>query len=433
MNNIKANKNRIAIIAFLVILCWVWVIGSFIYLFKHDFYVYTTETSGENRASAKIEYGELWSTGASISSFVDDRIPFRNIFIKIYKTGNEKIENVYHRGATKVGAFFYKPPEVEEVADKNTEEAVEPIEEVEEKKDSDLIIIDPNLPEDLGCYYAPVIVNDVLIGRRNFLFYYGENSMDYYMGTNLLDQETLELYAEKLRVLKELCDQKGKELYMIFPPNKDQVYPWLMPTLEPATDYKRTARLADYLCENTSVPVKYLLDAILEGDKYWEEYYKFDTHWNTIGAFHGTQALYSMMGVETTDPHDLNGEYHGAPNYDLAVMAGIDVTTIGDQGEYVVEYKNDITVEGVDLDSTVCRTTSDGINDKKFVFIGDSFRTAMIPYMTKDFTHCTIAHRNSINDIDSDIKDSDIIVIEAIERQDFEAFDVVDYLITLLQ
>ena len=81
-----------------------------------------------------------------------------------------------------------------------------------------------------------------------------------------------------------------------------------------------------------------------------------------------------------------------------------------------MDYRPEITVNGLNLDAMVCRTTSDGANQSKLCLIGDSFRVNMMPYLSKDFTSCTFAHRDYMTSVKADIKAADIIVIEAVER-----------------
>jgi hypothetical protein len=56
----------------------------------------------------------------------------------------------------------------------------------------------------------------------------------------------------------------------------------------------------------------------------------------------------------------------------------------------------------------------------------------MMPYLSKDFTSCTFAHRDYMTSVKSDIKSADIIVIEAVERYDYEAFATVQRTINIL-
>ena len=80
----------------------------------------------------------------------------------------------------------------------------------------------------------------------------------------------------------------------------------------------------------------------------------------------------------------------------------------------------------------VCRTTSDGPVNKKLCLVGDSFRVNMMPYLAKDFTSATFAHRDYMNQIHDDVKNADVIVVEAVERYDYEGFKCAQRVLNIL-
>lgn len=81
----------------------------------------------------------------------------------------------------------------------------------------------------------------------------------------------------------------------------------------------------------------------------------------------------------------------------------------------------------------VLRTTSDSENQTNFVMISDSYRVNMEPVITKDFSNCTIAHRDYISSCEKDLKNADIIVVSIVERYDYEAFNAMEKIIKILE
>lgn len=283
-------------------------------------------------------------------------------------------------------------------------------------------------------YFAPRKVGEgMLYGRNEWLFYTGNNSISYYKGTNLLEDEKLMEYETKTNRLNELCKGRGIELYLLFCPNKEQVYSEYMPTYEVSTDYKRTSRLVDYLNEKTDVKSVYPLEELKAADFYWQTYYKYDTHWNKTGAFIALQALYRAMGKETTNPLELKGEFVPAELILGFVLAGLDAANFSPDTEIHFEYKPEVTLEGVNEKKNVCRITSDSTNDEKIVMLGDSFRIQMLAYLAKDFSKTTIAHRDYAASCKKDILQCDILVLEAVERYDARTFTLMDTLIEYLE
>jgi len=144
-------------------------------------------------------------------------------------------------------------------------------------------------------------------------------------------------------------------------------------------------------------------------------------------------ALYDAMGIEYVDPSVWITGTGDAEKYELYTYMGIpDSMVTHDDLELTLDYKPEITVNGLNTDAMINRTTSDGMIDKSLCLIGDSFRVNMMPYLAKDFTNCTFVHRDYMSETKSDIVNADVIVIEAVERYDYEAFSCVQRVINTL-
>ena len=283
-------------------------------------------------------------------------------------------------------------------------------------------------------YMAPQIVNgSTILGRSWWLFFAGDDSESYYKGTNLLSDETLQSYADKVNRLKELCDARGISLYMIFYPNKEQVYSEYMPTYEIVDEYKRTQRLVDYLNENTSVPSVYPLNELKTADIYWPSYCMYDTHWNHFGAFYGMQALYKVMGMELTNPIYETIYQTANDRNDLLTLAGLSRENYPEDPDYVVNYKPEIENDDFEVIAPVSRVNSKSSNQQRLVFISDSFREAMANYIVKDFSYTTLAHGDYINDISEDILNGNVLVMGCVERYDYRMFNYIDKVISILE
>ncbi len=435
--NFTNLKNKIFILMFLMILVSPWIGGGILRLVCPDVYERLSLVETENREMTTIQWSELLNSGESISSFVDDRIPFRYTMISWYKGLNDVLDEKYQVVETAIGSYLYK-------SDKTTTQTAQVTEPVEETQVSDSVVEDSSenalseieamtqTPDDSG-YYPLHTYQDVIVARDGWLFLYGENEIECYQGTNILSEEDMKTYADKLNTLQNICTAQGKELYIYIAPNKSQVYSQYMPTVDIINTYKREQQLHAYITENCTTPFLYPLTESLNATGVYQTYYKYDTHWNHIGALYGTNALYAAMGVEQTNPASWVTGTEDAEKYELYTYMGIpDSMVTHDDTEVVIEYRPEITVEGLDTEAMICRTTSNGANQKKLCLIGDSFRVNMMPYISKDFTDCTFVHRDYMSETKSDIKNADVIVIEAVERYDYEAFSTVQRVINVL-
>lgn len=275
---------------------------------------------------------------------------------------------------------------------------------------------------------------DTVVGREGWIFYAGNNSLDYYQGTNMLEESELAEITSMLQKLQDLCDERGIKLAFLILPNKEQVYYEHMPSLEIANSQKRTEALVDYVSANSNVNILYPINEIMEQKPYWRVYYKYDTHWNTVGAFIGTQVLYNSLGIETTDIQycaieenkrvDSNKKVVG----DLILAGGYSTSGWTPDIEYSIKYKPEVEVTdlaGQIHQDYIYQTSSTSANQGNLVFVGDSFRINMIDYLVKDFSKCTIINRSihmKNSTFRASLKDVDYLVIEAVERFDYEIY-----------
>ena len=420
----KSVKNKISILIFLGILTFPWIVGGVLRVVAPSVYEKLSVVETEKRQMQEIEWSNLLNTGESISGFVDDRIPFRYTFISWYKYLNDLVDVRYEAVAYSIGQKFYTAKEEPEEIDRG--ETNKPIVPGEEVITAETEVVDDN-------YFPLHTYQDVIIARDGWLFLYGENEIECYQGTNILSSDEMQAYVDKVNELKRICDNYGKQLYIYIAPNKSSAYSKYMPTVDIVESYRRIQQLYDRMQEGAEAPFLYPLLEELQASNNYQVYYKYDTHWNHLGALYGTNALYSAMGVEQTDPAQWITGTQDAEKYELYTYMGIpDNMVTHDDTEYTVDYRPEVSVSGLDMDAMICRTTSDGANAANLCLIGDSFRVNMMPYISKDFTSCTFCHRDYMSEIHSDVKNADIIVIEAVERYDYEAFTTVQRVINIL-
>ncbi len=286
-------------------------------------------------------------------------------------------------------------------------------------------------------YLAPEIIGeDVILGRSDWLFYSGNDSVSYYKGTNIIGKEQLEGYASIVNHLQKLCDERGIRLQLMIVPNKEQIYSEYMPSYAVATPKKRTERLVEYLQENSDCSIIYPIEELKAETPYWQTYFKYDTHWNPVGAFIGTQALYEALGMPSESLQDLDisvvpREEAG----DLVLLGELDPARYADDLNYFFYYKPEVyayATEG-NAESMVYRAVSQSGNECRFVMLSDSFRISMLPYLEKDFTDIVVAHRDSADSIKDSIKEADVLVLMAAERYDDRLFDTAQKVITILE
>lgn len=356
---------------------------------------------GEKRDKTELP-GDLVVDGnfAELENYYNDRVPFRSILISVNRWINSRAEAVYRENwAPALAAWFYKDES----------------------------------------YLLPITAGDmVLFGRDNWLYYLGDDSLAYYRGANLLSEEKLQEYLELTVQLKELCDERGIRLQLMIVPNKEQVYPEHMPSYTFASEMKRVPLLVEYLRKNADVNIIYPLEELKAAKQNWQVYYRYDTHWNSMGALIGTQALLQALGMEKADPADWGVEEYDMSGEDLLLLGGLDAERYPKDVRYAVTYKPQVRIiekEGGDSSSLndILYSTSDSKNRCNMVMLFDSFRFEMEPYLQKEFSNCIITQwGEDAYHVRDFVPEADVLVIAAVERYDYKIFDTIKILIEIL-
>ncbi len=224
----------------------------------------------------------------------------------------------------------------------------------------------------------------VIVGKEGWLFYKGaqvndEDPIGDYQGTDLFTEEELQTIAANMMQAKSDVEAQGARFVLYLCPNKERVYSEYMPDAygEPAEESRLTQVVA-YLNANTDIVVVNALDDLMS---YKEEhpddqlYFKYDTHWNAVGAYVGTKTLNETLGYEWVPIEDCSREDSGYGTFDLARLIHL--------GNYLIE-DSFVTLKGftphimqMDIlndNSTEFRyTTDDTAPGRKLFVIGDSF------------------------------------------------------------
>lgn len=505
----EENNNyfeKLYIFLFMALLIVPWILWGLLRVSDVEAYNRLSDVSGENRQKNELDLVALISSGDELSSYINDRAPFRNIFIDKYQHFESSVEKNYRGFVGKVSSLFFKgQDESKEMADLSDMFSTSKNETIVLDEDPDTVIehthtfvedvvVKPNCEEqgytiyvcsecgkkqveyfeatghdkillsvsevsyttygytEYICgecgkriredfepklidtsFFAPVISKETILGRYDWLFYTGNASVSYYRGTNLLDEETLEARKNITEKLYKICNERGIELYIMIFPSKEQVYSEYMPSYTIEDEYKRVAREVDYINSDHENAILYPLKDLKAADAYWQVYSKYDTHWNHMGAFIGMQHLYKVMGMELTNPFNENVFKVVNTRDDLIILGGLSKEAFPEDYDYLVDYKPEITVNNLNVMSAVNRVTSNSENDKKLVFIADSYRELMAPFITKDFSEAVILHRDKTDACVQDILDTDVLFLAAAERYDSRLFSNMEKIIEIFE
>lgn len=269
--------------------------------------------------------------------------------------------------------------------------------------------------------------DSVIVGKEGWLFYKGEQVNDEdpigdYRGTDLLTEEELETIASNLTHMRDELEKEDCKFYVYIAPNKERVYSEYMPDMygEP-TEYGTIHQLTEYLKENTDLQVVCGLDDIMtfkEENPDIQLYYKYDTHWNGIGAYVGAEELMQTMDYTYDEFEELTISTQEYANYDLARLLHLQNVLTDDTYYLLSDYTpHDMSLSMEDDGLVIRYHTSDGsAPGEKLVMIGDSFATMLMPYVACHFinSYMTYYYHYSYEDLMEE--EPSEVVFEVVER-----------------
>lgn len=261
--------------------------------------------------------------------------------------------------------------------------------------------------------------NNVVFGKDDWLFYYGDYSLEYYRGSNLLSIGELEAYCSKLKKVDNYFKSQGKEFRAFIAPNKEQIYTEFMPDgVKVENEVKRIDALVNFVEENSGIKIMYPKQVLLNEKQNQQIYYKQDTHWNPYGAYLGACEILKSLNIDigSISPVEMTRNIG-----DLAMMNAQQAI---EDIDYQMNYRNEINLIS-DFKDQAFYCSSSNPNGKNLFLFGDSFRNDMVPILGKEFTNSIFVHRDNFTDKErykKQIEDADVIVFEMVERYDWTYF-----------
>src|SRR5204862_369648 len=85
----------------------------------------------------------------------------------------------------------------------------------------------------------------VMLGRDDWLFYTGESSVEIFRGTRPFDETALEEWCRALESQRDFLARRGIAYVFAIAPNKETIYPDLVPARRPLPRLVRSERADD--------------------------------------------------------------------------------------------------------------------------------------------------------------------------------------------
>lgn len=239
--------------------------------------------------------------------------------------------------------------------------------------------------------FGKASVFNVTLGKDGWMFYTvsvkGEDALADYQHTNLYTVGQRSRLGESFQRIQKGMEEKGIRFFLFEVPNKETVYGQYMPDkVRVYGEESRLEALLPVLEEEYGVKVYDMTDSLRRSAGQYQVYYKYDTHWNYIGAFVGSQEIAKALGCESVSLEDVTvGDDGTRVSGDLARMLGMTGEYSDDPDYRISGYLPQVTPELVLSEENEGYEVfeSDSSNHRTLLLIGDSFIHNMKPYLSR--------------------------------------------------
>jgi len=265
----------------------------------------------------------------------------------------------------------------------------------------------------------------VALGRDDWLFYAGEESLELYANKRPLSGAQLDDARESLARRVSRAKQLGAAYVLIIAPDKHSIYPEHMPRF--LTRRGGPSQLDQLLSvvRPAGLPIVDPRPALLQGKADGLVYYKDDTHWTDWGAYLGYRALMAALPLSGLPIVQLDHRQFSVPGEmkgGLADMANLPWV----ERKWSVDpaaSRCDVTktpFERLSPNLSIAHTHCAGARHK-VVYIGDSFSDWLMPYLSQSFGEIVHIARSGFTpwrDLQPTIdrEAPDLIIEELVER-----------------
>ncbi|WP_417833956.1 acyltransferase family protein [Thalassospira xiamenensis] len=230
--------------------------------------------------------------------------------------------------------------------------------------------------------------------------------------------------------LSEVARDSRTKVALLVGPNKSTIYPEYLPAQFVPSDKRYFSFFADALDDVPNLILHDPTDDLLKQKNVEGKlYYQTDTHWNKKGAFLAYEGMARKLGLPIPDVHfELEFGYGGSG---LMKMSGLyDLPLHGDDHwKFTIEQPPKLTREDVSViplaqsfGAEEIVSNSNSLTGKKVWVVGDSFSSAVNPYIYSTFKKIYyLGHwHKRLADLPTDLRNAsekpDVIIIVRVER-----------------
>ena len=259
---------------------------------------------------------------------------------------------------------------------------------------------------------------NVLIGKKGWLYYTGENNIRDFECTSPFTKKELDSLVARVQGWHDQLSSMGVDFYLVIAPNKESIVPQYLPDdIQPGWSTCRIDQVMKALAE-TSIKVLDLREPLLEAAEDSQVYHRTDTHWNDTGAWIAVREILNMVRLD--DPRIEQ------PAPDQFIVEERDFR--GDLSRFIpedarfVERAEFLTPVG-GRKATLTQGEGRQVLSKhpetsfpRAIVFRDSFSDALIPFLAEYFSRGIYIHSFTVDFDLVEQEQPDIVILEIAQR-----------------
>lgn len=275
--------------------------------------------------------------------------------------------------------------------------------------------------------------SDVLLGKDNWTFYYTQDILDDFTGSNLLSDKQLADITEDITGIHQYLEERGIPLFITIAPDKKTIYPEQYPSgVNAAQGMRRTQQLIEYIDEHSNVPFFSMEEALLAAkDKGFVYSPRVDNaHWNYLGGYVGYVEIIERVSAAGLDVEciPLDECVIATSQYDAMFNETVPISetwyTISNEKSGTVHLQREhldnfpFLTFNKDPDNYKRYYVNDDQSLPSLLFIGDSYSQKLFEFVPQSFSRVMFIHSADLPTLPKilDQESFDVVVIESAER-----------------
>ncbi|WP_437124310.1 alginate O-acetyltransferase AlgX-related protein, partial [Brachyspira aalborgi] len=262
----------------------------------------------------------------------------------------------------------------------------------------------------------------VFLGKEKWLFHKWNNTYSF-------NEEQLETAKNNLVHFRDELKKKNIDFIFMVCPDKQFIYSEYMPDyIKIKPDNKGTDFVIEYIKNNTDIKVVYPKEELLKYKDKYQLYYKYDTHWNNLGAYIGYSELMKSLNIHVDNIDNVNiKSLNGNERFnfdihhynDMAYLLSLNsLKYYNDDKTYIISnyiIKNYETNYYISSENFSFNSKSYKSKDN-IMIIRDSYAMNMYDYIATGFKQSEFIHIDTFKNKNITEYNPDIVVFESVER-----------------